>query len=251
MAEILCRATDNPPGYEKGDIIFIAEDGQPWSVTGESLPNFIRFEIPGVARSVFEFRRNRWDRVTTFTLQNQNVNGWRVEASNSAGGTSNPLTRAQIEPFLIEWGATVFSEAPNSIVFDLGIADALQSPGFWGLPDTTGLTFAPPPSRTGTVWTVTVDYAVRGSTAQQVQNRFVAVGGLVTSHTLGTVIVGDIDRVDVRNRFEAEVQKKTRDLIRKRRYAMPIADIDAAIANGGTLQMTEAEFNSKVIDRAA
>lgn len=171
----------------------------------------------------------------------------KVAASGVAG-----ITRDMVETYLNKWNATVDTVSSNSVVFNAGVYTAIQSRGFWGK-DTSLLLFDERSydSATG-VHRVDCDYRndpVISARSRAAINAYIeAKGGTIVGHN-STGVRFDINRDSVFQEFKLDVKETVGDYFSSRQFRILPAQVAQALANGGTLEVTQSQFITQVRNR--
>jgi len=189
---------------------------------------------------------SEWERVVDWEFVGHNyvIDGHRLNVFTqrdlvSASGL-NGLTRDKVETFLNNWGASVFSIAQNSVVFDALISDAISSDGFWGINLSGGLFSEVAYDQSTGIHTTRITYSsIPGATAEIVAARIVERGCVITANqpaqsritfTCGRDLVFQAFKLDVKSRVDRTYAR--------RKWRVTQAAIDAIIAAGGTITVT-------------
>lgn len=152
----------------------------------------------------------------------------------------NSLTQEQVETYLQNWNATVRDIAQNSVTFQAGIFNAIQSNGFWGM-DVSGGAFTELSYTQATaIHSVRINYsgipgANQNNVASAIVNRGCTVTGSIPAQSRMTFTC---TRQNVYSQFKADVQQKVNGIYARRKWRVTQAAIDAIVANGGTLVLT-------------
>lgn len=256
MAELLVYARDSGPDvtqqYQRGDIVEVRASGAPRGRL-EGPPDFVWIECPEVSREQIIDRMAEWLILIDYSVLARDVaqDGWRLAAFNTAPavGGLGQLTRAQVETFLNNWGATVVSVAPNEVTFDWRILDGASSPEFWHA-NVSLIAFSEISYDEGTgVHRIEADYAAAGFPAATVARAVQRRGGTLVQNNANRIRF-DIDREVVRNSFLNDVRSKARGLLRRRRFRVLESVVDTAFT-AGSIQVTAAELEVIVRDRRA
>lgn len=254
MAELLIRAEDPDVagGYEKGDIVIVAEDGREWGRL-EGPPKFVRVNVPGVSVATATSYVERWvaGLETTVLHSDLSIDGHRVEivATRPGAASQAGVTRDQVEDYIQRWGGTVFSVEPNRVVFDIRIFDAAKSNGFWRQPVTGRVSFADSYNRGQGTHEITANYSGVSVDPRKVANVVRQRGGTVLSHDPGTSITLEVHRTDVRDEFLGELAHRTERQHMRRRFRLPPATVDAILGVGGEVTRSAAEVQAAIEDK--
>jgi hypothetical protein len=266
MAELLVKVADNTHPdtsinteacFKASDIVFIAEDGHNWGAL-EGLPNFIVVKVPGLALAAIQDRRDAWVRSIGYEVVNQDAvqDGVRVRVFTEVPGGANQygLTRAQVESWLNNWGASVVDATTNEVRFDITVQAAYMSAGFWGTDPATFNIFLTETNydQVSGVHTVAVDLSSSTISPQNVEDHIKQAGATIVSYSPSTkVAVIEFTRTQMRQYFINALKESLRKEVRTRRYSVSAATVAAAIAAGGVITMTTAELTADVLDKAA
>lgn len=249
MVELLVKAVDatHPDPvidrqgcFKKGDPVVIAEDGHRWGAK-EGTPLFVIAKIPGVSVDAAKHYMQSWERLVDISVlsADQATATYQAQVSCANPGASGQLnlTRAQVEGYLNNWGATVDSIDTNQVTFTLKLWDTLRSDGFWGadvsLVGFTLVNYVNP--------TAMVDINISGVLAQwsphQIAAAVIGHGGAVVGYT-EPVGRFTIDRDVVLAAFSQDLKDRLEDIYTRRQYYFNPSDVDTAIAAGGVVTLT-------------
>jgi hypothetical protein len=240
--------------YKRGDIVNVSSDDFYSTYGGGySLPDFVIFKVPGLSLSAAEAHKESWNFDIDYAIVQTNPaqDGARIRVFAVAPGSARGLTRPQVEGFINSWGGSVVSVATNEVRFDITIQSIYKSEGFWEVnPAALGIVITETNYVQATgIHTATIDLTASNVKPAAAQARVESKGGTVLSYAAGIATV-TFERVAVRQAFQNAVRAAIKKVWRRRRYGMPIADVDAAVAAGGVLTITQAELASKLLDRA-
>lgn len=265
MAELLIKAQTtwtNPDPiidargvYKKGDIVVVRPDGHEWGGE-ENLPNFVLLKVPGVTVEQVENRIEEWHQIIEFEVvaTDASQDGARIRLYTTIPGAANQygITRAQVEGFIDRWGGSVVSVSANEVRFDITVEAAYKSEEFWGRdPAALGVVITETAYDQGTgVHTAEIDVSGSQLSIDRVQRQVAGVNGTVVS-VVGDVITAKFARADVRAAFLGAIKYAASRPVVRRRYAFHPDDVDTAIAQGGTVTLTAAQANAKIIDKAS
>jgi len=263
MCEILIKAVDatHPDSdkdkrgsYKKGYPVVVKPDGWEWGNL-ETLPKFVIVKCPEVGVAAAETYMQQWNRSIDYEVVVHQVptDGYRIRVYSSNMSVSNEggLTKANIENYLTAWGCVVQSFTATDVTFDVSIELLVQSDKFY---EKDNLTTTETAYDEGTgVHRFSTDYSyydINEWPPARVEARVEENGGTVISHdTENGIIVYDIGRADVLNRFKQEVKERISWTVYRRRYYFLEADVDTAIAAGGIITLTQAQLMNKLNDK--
>lgn len=192
-----------------------------------------------------------WDMELTYVIDASNDNGVRATISaTNAGITLGKIESTRVSGVLALWGATIVTSGDNSVQFDLGILNAIQSVHFLGFPNVTWthLGFSEG------IHTVEADYGYYSTTEEPPENveRLVqSRGGTVIAHDtdLG-VVTFTIPRSTVLTAFWEFVQKLFFAEVSKHQYYFSPADTAIVLARGGMVVIDSTTLLSYIKNRA-
>lgn len=259
---ILVKAQDgwdvnNPMVYQTGYLVDVRNINRLGGM--QVPPNFIQIEIidnddwAGIEEAYCnEWRMEiNWE----FVSHDYSIDGHRLKVFMKPELVSvsglNSLTRSQVENFLNNWGAVVFSAAQNEVVFDAVVLDAIKSNGFWDR-DVGLVVFTEKDYDQATgIHRVEANYS--GSDLIQLDDEVIELfitqrGGAITKHVANKVTF-EISRDSVFDIFKQDVKEKTYGFFSRRRFKILQAQIDMALANAGTLSVTQQQFAQYVYNR--
>ena len=283
MAEILIHCNvndyshsdpekDQASVFKKGYVVDIQETGFSWGLK-EGPPKFVIArvtdasvaQVKSMANSVFGdsditgpwIRKLNWEIIGS----NLDIDGHRIKLSITNPGNTNiaAITRDQVESYLNNWNAQVFSVASNEVVFDVAVYEddennpgVLQSTKFWDLESVNGLVFGEQSYDSGSGdHRVSCDYSTYsnfGVDPKRVEAIVATRGGIPVSN-IHQVIIFDINRSDVFTLFKEEVRNLLEKRIYPRKFRIPEATVDNIISGGGTIDVTLAQLQSYLINR--
>lgn len=235
---------------KKGDVIEIRASGTPFG--GVEPDVFVLVEALGVPMADYLKYNEAWRNVLDYEVVNQNVtlDGFRLRVFSttvSIGGLGG-ITKDNVELFLNKWNAAVFAFAANSVTFDFGVYNALQSEAFWEVP-IAGVLFNEISYDQGTgIHRIEINYSAIGNNPTYVERYVVQKGGTIISHD-NKILTCDITRASVLNGFKADIKDKVEKVVAKRRYYVTSAIVDYVIAQGGMVTATEAQIATYLKDK--
>ena len=264
MAEILVRVgsvshADSGQDrlcYKHGDVVVVVADGHEWGRL-EGPPTFVVLRVPGVAVAAAEAWAASWDYEYDATVLQRNValDGWRFKVVNLQRGVGGSATRETetLREFFELWGATFVRRDADGVVLDWRIRDGAMSRGFLSAdPATAGIAMEETAydSASG-LHTYSADWSasVIERIGLRVVRRVMTLGGEVIS-TVGEVATYRLHRDPVRDAFLATVRGASA-VYKRRRYTISGATVGQALAAGGTLTLTQAEFVATLTDHRA
>ena len=241
-----------------GDIIQTYPDGacreQPAPIVPGGNQNII-VKVPGFTRD--DTHAAVWERIVDYAVVSSNLatDVFRLTVGAVAGefnatNGEGKITRAIVETFLNNWGATVVSSADNSVTFDAGILNAIKSTRFWGGQDVSGVTFAELSYTQATgAHSVRATYPAAWP-SQQVADTVAAAGATITAHNVNTrKITFTITRAIVRQAFQDDVAQKARTILRKRKYHLDPAFVASVAAGERWITILPADYLSVLKNR--
>lgn len=240
--------------FKKGDIVRAEEAGHEWGGK-EGLPTFVHVDCSEVTLAQVEQYTGNWQRQIGWEIVGTDpvLDGARVRVFTLLPGAANQygLTRQQVEAWLNNWGATVVNVDTNEVRFDVTIAALYQSEGFWDANPAdhniivTETNYDQP---TG-VHTVEIDAIGSPIAINEITDRVESAGAQIIEIT-GPVIIAEFYRNVVRSHFQEAVAEQLDRMVRQRRYYISEADVDAVVAAGGQLDVTLAQLQGQVLDKA-
>lgn len=244
----------------RGYIVVLKPDGHVWG-RGEGPPEYGVVVVPGIDPAGQVERERPWRMrvdlsVTTadyaadaftLTIAAQGFNARTGEGKVTLAG----LTRYKVEQFLANWGATGISAADNAVSFNVRIADAYQSNGFWKA-SLAGFTFnevsydqATGVHRVRITYPATLTAEERDAFRQLCTERVT----FVSINTSTRRVTADISRSTVRDEFIEEVRTKVNGIIlRRRRYRLSESMCRVIEAAGGYVELSAAQLSAAIVD---
>lgn len=262
--------------YKKGYPVTMKQIPHPGWGTKEGLPYFVRVtvtdadveDVEDMVLTYFDATSLLavWRRFVDWSVVNNNptIDGWRLRIFATNPGATNfaGLTRDMVETFLNNWNAEVFSAATNEVVFDVAVYEdgssnpgALQSEGFWtgntSLIDFTEDSY----NETTGEHVVTADYTSLplyisdpDKATILIKNKIEERGGVILSNDSG-IAQFSITRLDVLNRFKAEVKRRLEKIIYRKQLRIPESTVDNIVSQGGSIEITLSQLQSYIINR--
>jgi hypothetical protein len=265
MCEIIVKAIDvthpDPEKdrrgcYKRGYPVAVYPDGTKWG-NEERLPKFVIIKIPDATVEEVQHFIQSWQRQIDWAVVGQSLplDGFRLRvfATNLSvtdqGVGAGKITRAMVETYLTNWGASVFSVADNEVVFDVRIYNAAISQGFWDT-DLTGIIFSEISYVQATgVHTIQVNYTAKIAwKAKDVEMRITMKGGTIISNNSG-IARFTITRAAVSDAFKMDVKQKVKQTLYRRQYYFPSALMDSIISMGGVQTTNKATVLSVIHNR--
>jgi len=261
MARFLVRTADKDPGEvvdpevyardynHKGDIIAVQPNGWVYG-TAESLPNFVVINVSGIrhkrTRKYREAWRRRFDCSHARIAAESDTVRVNLDTTTPVGvdgrGGFKP---AEFDGTLASWGMSPVY-IPSKVSADVGVFTILQSQGFWGNLPVDEFTFSEVYADPTHTLSITYPKAVHPNL---ISNAATVKGGDVLSNKGGTLVV-EFTADDVVNEL-SQLLRGTDDRVCKCRFHINSAVVDQAIAAGGTLSLSRAEFTAALMDRSA
>jgi hypothetical protein len=259
MAELLIKAVDavhvdvekdRAGCYKKGYIVDIRPDGFLWG-NKEQLPKFVIVKCPEATPEECNSYKDSWKDDFVFNIESQNAAQGRYTVrvqSNAVSVTgSNQITLSKIDSFLTSWGCNNISFTAPYVQFDFRLAQAIQSGGFWDVPniaEKVNFTVISYNSTTGVgrIQAVVTDSTI---TAKQISSRITEREGTIVSSDHQTFIF-DIERSSLFAKFKTDIKAKSEKIFCRRKYCFLPTDVDTAISMGGTVTLTKAQILSRI-----
>ena len=249
--------------HKKGDIINLKPDGWSdhpnWAQSAYPYANggkFVLVKVPGLAVETALNYRNEWRDNFAYEIINANAQQGRytvrVYEINAGASNQNGLTAAKIELFLTGWGCTDIAFTTNSCEFTFSLWNAVRSPEFWnvqliGTKAIFELISYSAATGIGRVQATITDEAI---TPRQVEYKITERGGTIISSEWPEVVF-EIERSNILQRFRDDVKRKAEQTYMRHRYAVSAAEVDAIIAAGGVMTITQAQLVSRLRDKQA
>lgn len=260
MAEILVKAVDatNPDPekqrrgcYRKGDPVLAMPDGHAWGAE-EGPPKFVVIKVPGIDPDQINDRIGQWRQALNHEVVGQSIplDGWRIRLFATLPGAAQEagVTRSQVEGTLNRWNATVHSTRSNEVVLDFTVYGGATSEGFWER-DVSSVTFEELAYDQSTgVHRIRVQYGDGMVRSRQLEAAATQKATVVSASP--GVVVFEVERRAVRQKFQSWIMRATERTHIRRRWTVPGADVDFALAQGGEVTTTLATFRSRLVDRA-
>jgi hypothetical protein len=247
---------DDPMIFQEGYII----NARPFKRLGgkQVPPNFIQIELTDADdhAAIDAVYARPWKRFIDweFVGHDYSIDGHRlnvfvkqeyVSVSGLAG-----LTREMVENYLNNWGASIYSIAANSVVFDVTVFGAISSTSFWGGRNISGIEFTENDydSTTG-IHTVEADYSGVAIEPNTVELLVMKNGGTIVKHPTSKITF-TIQRSTVFEIFKQSVKEAIDGTpYSQRQFKIPTQYVQAALDNEGTLSVTWAQFAAYVRNR--
>lgn len=247
-AYILVKAQDgftntDPMTYQAGYPVDVL--GIPRLVGLQVPPKFIQIVITDAAVGQVMAYCEVWMRAIDWEFVGHDYvqDGHRIRAFTrpelvSASGL-NALTREQVESFLNLWNASVYSIARNEVVFDALVAQAMSSQGFWNR-DVSLVQFTEKSyNSTSGVHEIEANYSGMAGVNPDNLRELIAMRACTVTKDVPNKITYSCQRDTVFEAFKQDVKNRIdRPFARKKWYFTRDA-IDLALANGGSLELTQ------------
>lgn len=234
---------DDPMVYQTGYIVQVMPTNQYGGK--QILPKFCQFVITdGTVEQIRsyaeEWRREiDWEVVSSTLATDTHTLRVFTKAELVSASGLNGLTRDKVEEFLNKWKGTVNGISANSVNFTVKVSDAIASEGFWNM-DVINIGFAEKAyvSSTG-LHTTEVDYSVVGATQEQIAAIIVNNGcEVISTKPAQRKLSFTCSRANVFSQFKQDVLGKVDSSFARRKWYINQSAIDAAIAAGGSLELT-------------
>jgi hypothetical protein len=258
---LLVKATpawnpDDPMVYGRGFPVYADITNQ--YIGSQVLPDFVQFIITDA--DSLQFIRDayvipwrkalEWDVADSDMATDTHTLKAYVKPEYVSASGLNRLTREGVEEFLNNWGATVDSIALGEVTFTANVYEAIKSDGFWErnvqMFAWTEVGYDAP---TG-IHRVRVNYT--GYTinlaeyAAQIINRGCEI---VSNQPAQKRVTFDCSRQNVFNEFKQSVKERFDGNYAIRKWNFLEAAVDAAIAAGGSLEVTKAQVLNYIHNR--
>lgn len=250
MAQLLISKINNG-SVRVGDITNIRASGTPF---GGLYPDvFVLIDIPDATIKDFRNFRAQWVREISFTVvaSNTALDGYRLKmtANQNASATVGKITKDEAEQFILSWNGSVFSWGDNEVIFDITILNAIKSAAFWDV-NISGVVFNELSYSTASgIHTIQADYSAIGNNPTYIEQYIEDRGANIISHTDQKVIVFEIDRGTVRERFQADIDERLKKTNADFRFYVSQAVVNAIIANGGRMTALKATAANYIKDK--
>jgi hypothetical protein len=244
--------------YKKGYVVEVFEDDKPYN--NPPSPPWVIVQVNGVTKAQVEQYMEMWGRTVDYTVIARDVaqDGWRLEIKTTNANPSGKghLTRAMVEEYINGWNGNVVTFVNNGVRFDISVYLAATSERFWGRPVST-INFSEVSYDQGTgVHRISANYGAisvpSGTTLDQFESQFANAvtehGSTVVSNS-GGVIVFDIPRDTVIQRFRDDVKETVEQTICRRKKYLDPATVDWIVANGRFISVSAATAAGYVRDR--
>jgi len=280
MAEILINAKsneineyrDSEVSFKNGYIVTARDDGHVWGRM-ETLPDFIQIKVTDATVSdinswiestygiTFEDGHESveqiWLRCVDFETVSHNVDDdiYRLNlyAKNSSPSGIGAVTRGLVNTHIEDWSGDFVSYSPNSVVFDIGVYNAVTTERFW-IYDVSDIYFYELnyDSITG-VHRIEMDmsalYNVR-NLKQIITQRINIRNGVIISES-GFITVVDFHRDDVNSAYKEDIFEELKDKIKIRQFKFTDQDVQDIIDNyNGYKEMSFVEFQGYLKNQA-
>jgi len=258
MAQVLILKV-NTPTADRGDIVEIRGSNE--TRGGAETNSFVWVEVIDAVISDYHHLRLGWRRILTFsTVANTSVSdNWRlkIQANQNSKGLGS-IERLHVEQYINSWNGTVFSDAPNEVVFDITILDAFSSNAFWGEAggmDVSNLVFTETDYNSGTgEHTVEVDYSFySGKSTTAVENTMnkMTNNGVVGHDGVNRIITITFKGSLIKTTFQDDLGKCVDEMVVKFRYKVSNAVVNTIESTGGYMNnVLKATFNGYVQDKS-
>jgi hypothetical protein len=264
MAEVLVKAIDHihpdpdidrQGAYKAGDVVDVRPDGFVWG-NEERLPKFIVVKIPGVDPATIENYRDSWHKKLGWDqiAYSQAQDGYRLEVYCTQvriGDGANILTQNEVENWLTKWNASIVSIAAGKVRFDIGVFQAMCSPGFLDVTDVNNVIFTKQAGDYSTDgYRIHMDWSARAWTVKQVEQKLQSRGATINSSGIGVTIY-TIQRDFVINQFKMAVRQAVEKVYMRKRWHIATEDVQEAINAGGSLTLTPAQAVVRFLDKVS
>lgn len=253
--------------YKKGYIVEIRNDDRPTG-KAEGLPTFVRVNVTNATKEEVEDMistsfsetsiMQSWVRKMNWQTSAISVplDAWNVTISTDNPGVTNKglITRNMIENYITKWNGINIEFTNNSVTFDIAVYEAggndgaLKSEGFWEFSEVDSLVISELSydSETGE-HRISVDYSALNIKPKTAEFRVIENRGDVVSHDEeNSIIVFDINRIDVLNEFKEEVRQAAETVVSRRQFKFSESDVDTVIGNGGVQNLTLAQLENYI-----
>jgi hypothetical protein len=235
--------------YKLGDIVDVRPDAHPWG-NEERLPKFVVVKVPGLDPTTVMDKMKSWHFQIQYDILSSDLptdtHTIKISGTDFHAGTGEgKVVASKVQTFLEAWNAVNIVETDNAVTFDINILEAIKSRHFWDL-DVSELVFTETNyTQVGGTHRVRINYdAVTWDQKQKDQalSQIQRMGAFVSQNPSLKTIVVDIDRQNVREKFQADVQRKAEHVLRRRKHHFLDTVVQQAIDAGGTLTLTVGEL---------
>jgi len=217
-------------------------------------PNFVRIKLSDGFLSDLEQYGGRWERNVDWQVVSHDtvldVFELRIFSTNPGLSNVGAITLNEVSSIVLDWNGTIISNTTNEVVFDIGIFNAIKSFAFWQLAAVNAVTFneISYDQATGT-HRISADYSLTGARPKNVDELVRQKGATIVSHS-GKIITFDITTSVVTAQIKTYFKDKLKKVVLRRRFSIPIANVDTAIAAGGEITVTLAQLQANIIDES-
>jgi hypothetical protein len=248
--QMIIMAQDRPPHY-KGDIVEIRASGTPFG--GQEPEAFVMVEVPDIPMDDFEGYNKAWERLVDFEVVSHDAatDTYQLRLySTTANSGQGEITKDDVEAYIQSWNGTVDSWGTNEVYWTVSIYDALTSPAFWEI-DVSKIAFTEQSydSATG-VHRIDADYSALGNNPTYVERYVKRMGLTIVNHN-NRVLTYDAGSSTCASILREQLQQKTRQQVRRRRYHISGSTVDTIIDNGGTMSVSRSTAENYITDKAA
>ena len=264
MAEFLCRARSKPDAWDdpsesrarrhrSGAPVVVVEDGHQWGGKENLEGGFVIIRVPGLAADT-KFSRAWTYKYSVEEISHNIVNdSWRFEVNNLSDKNGAAPVLLNLMKRHVAIGATELQKTGKSVRMTFSVDDYVLSNGFWlnrmlVADAVRPVSYVP---KSG-IHTYTIDVPSGKTEQATLQRLWVRKtirdnGGEVIGTTAG-LLTFTFDRETAHRRFVANVEGVVNDRFQRRRYRFTKQVVDAAIAAGGVLTLSESEFADSLKD---
>lgn len=237
--------TENDLRYKKGYIAQIEEDTIPIS-RRMCLPQFIVFNVDGITVEQATAYMEKWQQDIKFTklVEQTSTDGFRIKlyVANASSSGVGDITRDQVEAYLNNWNASIFSTGINEVIFDFYIFDVIKSKGFLEVNNIDDVIWNDNyDSNTGT-HIVTANYSSYNWKTSVVESKINSIidhnyddvnedDGIISHDIQNKIIVFQINRETVLRIFKEDIKEKSEKFLDRRIYYIDRNYCDSVINN--------------------
>jgi hypothetical protein len=240
------------PGEEAANAggwpVFVADTNQ---IQGKQVPPiFCQFVVTDATVEEIQNYLTSWNREIDweFVGHDYSIDGHRLNVFVKPEFVSqsglNGLTRDKVEEWLNLWGATVQSISSNSVVFDVTVAGAIASTGFWGIPNMDRFTFTEISydqltgvHRTEFNWSGYI-LDINNLAGKIINNGCT----IVSAKPAQKKVTFDCGRDTVFDSFKMAVKDALTRPFQGRKWIILPDAVQASITNGGSIEVTKAQL---------
>lgn len=229
----------------------------PWNWGGEECPpKFIRVNVLD-ANEVADVNNvmQEWKRKTTYEILHFDASKdfFRVRIfADPLISTSNPVaqvTVAEMQQFLLDWGAEKVEDASPGVLFEITAMDGITSRGLFtfGEEDANVTYTEIGYDQLSGIHTVELDYSASSLADQTIRNILSQVQLEVKTIGAG-ICTFEAQREKMIAQLERQVADKFNKMIARVRYRFTDSIVDTALLSNGTVDLMLADLDDNLVD---